>query len=140
MPTPHPANIPVSALGAFARPLGLGLREALEHAHAQGLAIHKHADPVEDLRLDLSLDEALEVLAVDPGLLFLAGSQPRDGSPAPNPRTVRLDGVSTPGGTPLVAVRLLPEERERLVAAAKREGTNNSEVIRRLIRTLPDPR
>lgn len=68
----------------------------------------------------------------------------RDGEPALTPErpkfcTARLDGVSTPGGTPLVAVRLLPQERERLVAAARREGTNHSEVLRRLINSLPAP-
>lgn len=49
----------------------------------------------------------------------------------------RLDGTSTPGNTPMFALRLRTDERQRLAAEAQRRGVNESEVLRAFIATLP---
>jgi len=46
-------------------------REALEDAVAGGWRICKLADPIEDAREGLTVDEALEVARADAGLLYL---------------------------------------------------------------------
>lgn len=46
-------------------------REAIEYAREHGLALRKYADPVEDARDSLTVDEAEEVAAEDPSLVYL---------------------------------------------------------------------
>ena len=50
----------------------------------------------------------------------------------------RLDDSYTPGRTPMFALPLSVEERAKVQREAARQGTNRSEVLRGLIRTLPD--
>lgn len=50
----------------------------------------------------------------------------------------RLDDSYTQGNTPMFALRLTLEERAKVQREAARQNTNLSEVLRGLIRTLPD--
>ena len=45
--------------------------EAIEYAEAHGLTLCKYADPVEDAREDLSVEDAAEIAREDPGLVYL---------------------------------------------------------------------
>lgn len=46
-------------------------RAAIEYAQANGLTLSKYADPTEDAREGLSVDEAREIAAEDPELIYL---------------------------------------------------------------------
>jgi len=50
--------------------------DAIEMAERLGLGLSKYADPVEDARTGLTPDEAREVAAEDPGLIYLADIPP----------------------------------------------------------------
>lgn len=58
---------PISELMEHHDDLATGLRVAAR----DGIKIGKYADPTEDGRLNLSVEEALEVAREDQGLLFL---------------------------------------------------------------------
>ena len=47
-------------------------RTALERAVSEGYDIGKHADPVEDARLGLDVDEAAEIASGDQSLIYIA--------------------------------------------------------------------
>lgn len=50
--------------------------DAIEYADANGLSLSKYQDATEEARDDLTPDEAREVAAEDPGLIWLgAGHQ-----------------------------------------------------------------
>lgn len=51
------------------------LREALLRAEFDGLRICKHADPIEDAREGLTVDEADDVCSEDPSLIYV-GARP----------------------------------------------------------------
>lgn len=55
-------------------------REAIDYAEREGLTLHKHADPTEDARDGLTIDEAEGVAAIDPALVWIdrGGHIPRD--------------------------------------------------------------
>lgn len=46
-------------------------RDAIEYARLTGAPVRKHADPIEGERLDLTPDEAEEVAAEDPSLIYV---------------------------------------------------------------------
>lgn len=54
--------------------------EAIEYAELHGVTLHKHADPTEEARGGLTPDEAREIAAEDPSLIWLP--EPEDGYPA----------------------------------------------------------
>jgi len=45
--------------------------KAIEYASAYGLALSKYADPVEDARGSLSVEEAREIAREDPSLIYV---------------------------------------------------------------------
>jgi hypothetical protein len=45
-------------------------REAIDYAEREGLTLRKHADPTEDARDGLTIDEAEGVAAIDPALIW----------------------------------------------------------------------
>ena len=45
--------------------------EAIEIAEEAGATLNKHADPVEDARTGLSIDEAREIAQEDPSLIWV---------------------------------------------------------------------
>lgn len=47
------------------------LRGALEDAIARGYRLGKHADPTEPARTGMSVDEAADIAAEDPGLIYI---------------------------------------------------------------------
>jgi DNA-binding XRE family transcriptional regulator len=51
-------------------------REAIEYAGTHGLTLSKYADPIEDAREGLSIEEAEEVLSEDPGLIYVEMTTP----------------------------------------------------------------
>jgi hypothetical protein len=53
---------------------------AIEYAESRGLLLSKHADPIEDARDRLSIDEARAVAAEDPSLIYVATDSPTEGS------------------------------------------------------------
>lgn len=53
--------------------------EAIEHAEKHGLKLSKYADPTEGARHGLSPDEAREVAAEDPSLIYLKQDDGRSG-------------------------------------------------------------
>ena len=44
---------------------------AIEYAEMYGMRLAKHADPIEDARSDLTIEEAREVATEDPSLIYL---------------------------------------------------------------------
>lgn len=48
--------------------------DAIETAERQGLTLHKFADPTEDARDGLTPDEARQVAAEDPSLIWIEAS------------------------------------------------------------------
>ena len=46
--------------------------DAIAHAETNGLTLNKYADPIEDARDGLSVDDAIEVAAEDPNLIWIA--------------------------------------------------------------------
>ena len=46
-------------------------REALQHAHARGHWLNKHADPMEGERVGLDVDGAVGAAIEDPGLIWI---------------------------------------------------------------------
>ena len=54
--------------------------EAIEYAEAHGLTLCKYADPVEDAREDLSVEEAGEIAREDPGLVYVSVTNPWTGA------------------------------------------------------------
>lgn len=49
----------------------LTAHDAIEYAAAHGLTLNKYADPTEDAREGLTVDEAREVAAEDPSLIYV---------------------------------------------------------------------
>lgn len=47
-------------------------RDAISYAEANGLTLSKHADPTEGTRAGLTVEEAEEVAAEDPSLIWIA--------------------------------------------------------------------
>jgi hypothetical protein len=45
---------------------------AIDYAELHGLKVSKHADPVEGARSDVTVEEAREIAASDPSLIFMA--------------------------------------------------------------------
>lgn len=45
--------------------------DAIDHAEREGLRVAKHADPTEDARERLTLEEAREVAREDPSLVYI---------------------------------------------------------------------
>ena len=45
--------------------------DAINYAEANGLTLNKYADPIEDGRTGLTVDEARKVAAEDPGLIWI---------------------------------------------------------------------
>ncbi|HSH28633.1 MAG TPA: hypothetical protein VK971_01900 [Thiohalobacter sp.] len=49
--------------------------DAIEYAEQHGLTLGKYADPTEDAREGLTPDEAREIAAEDPSLIYLTGQR-----------------------------------------------------------------
>ena len=49
----------------------LGGHEAIKYAEAHGTTLQKYADPIEDAREDLSIEEAREIAREDPSLIYV---------------------------------------------------------------------
>ena len=49
--------------------------DAIDYAEAHGLTLSKYGDPTEGARDGLTVDEAREVAAEDPGLIYLDGAR-----------------------------------------------------------------
>lgn len=49
----------------------LTAHDAIEYAAAHGLTLRKYADPAEDAREGLTVDEAREIAAEDPSLIYV---------------------------------------------------------------------
>lgn len=45
--------------------------DAINHAHDGGPPLCKYADPIEGERIDISVDEALDIAADDPELIWI---------------------------------------------------------------------
>lgn len=52
-------------------------RDAIDYADDHGLTLCKYADPTEDARTGLSVDEARAIAAEDPSLVYLPGTWQR---------------------------------------------------------------
>lgn len=63
-------------MNSTAGTLKLTGREAIEYAREHGLSLNKYADPTEDARQGLAIWQAEQVVAEDPGLIWLEITQP----------------------------------------------------------------
>lgn len=50
-------------------------QEAIDAAEANGLRLHKYADPTDEAR-EVTIDEAREIAAVDPSLIWVPDTNP----------------------------------------------------------------
>jgi hypothetical protein len=53
-------------------------REAIEFARSRGRSLSKFADPTEDARQGLSIEEAERIAEVDPKLIYLCAEREED--------------------------------------------------------------
>ena len=94
---------------------------AIQYAEAHGARLRKYADPTEDGRDDLTPDEAIEVAAEDPGLIYitLELDQDLDGdrlAVIEIPEDVETEAQILYAGTYLVAIP--PEYDPEIVTGA----------------------
>lgn len=95
-------------------------QEAIEIAEARGLTLSKHADPIEDAREGLSIDEAREIAAEDPGLIYVdVEARDQAGAAAMREQTVRVTVRQVETEEPCDAVRSTRAYAEQLLAALR---------------------
>lgn len=116
--------------------------DAIRWARSLGRPVYKYADPTEPARWDLSPEEAEEIAAVDPSLVYVSGPIPPvtlhpapeacapvtvEASPAWHHRRgyyARAIGPYAPGGNPVIAGPLRATE-----TAARRDAESPESVL-----------